>query len=486
MTQTIKIKRSTGSAAPSSLARGELAYSSGDNKLYIGDPSSSDDTATPLHINKGAIEALDSTVTDVFEIDSDNELAAKDAGTGDHMILWDDSEGKLIYTKGTGSFIPDNTIGTDELDVTGVGDVTKFLRSDGDGSFTWAVPQDDNVSVANLRNRLPQISDNVTIGDATDVTITTSGSLVVTGDLTVSGSTTTINTTELTIADNYVHLNSDLGDSVDPTETAGFQVNRGSQTDATLFWDETDNIWRAGIVTQNDADPILARDYTDGGGSHVITGNEDHFLMLDNGVPKKVAPSQVRVDDLVITNRIAESHLQNNSVSTDKIANGAVNNAKLGDGAVTTGKIKGSALLTSGETFADVDTQLMTAAAINDRIESFGYLTNVTEGAGIDVSSNGSTRTISVDLSELTDMTAAITKTQDELILLDNSQQRRKLISEIPLSAFNNDSGFTTNDGDITSIAITSGDGSISGVGTTSSGPASFDLEVATIDGGTY
>ena len=43
MSQTIKIKRSTGTAAPSSLANGELAYlqSAGNKKLYIGRPGGS-------------------------------------------------------------------------------------------------------------------------------------------------------------------------------------------------------------------------------------------------------------------------------------------------------------------------------------------------------------------------------------------------------------------------------------------------------------
>ncbi len=41
MSQTIQIKRSTGTAVPSSLASGELAYSfkSDTKKLYIGDGS---------------------------------------------------------------------------------------------------------------------------------------------------------------------------------------------------------------------------------------------------------------------------------------------------------------------------------------------------------------------------------------------------------------------------------------------------------------
>ena len=84
-----------------------------------------------------------------------------------------------------------------------------------------------------------------------------------------------------------------------------------------------------------------------------------------------------------------------------------------------------------------------------------GTVTDVTVGIGLDVSNSTTTPTISIDLSEFTDMTAAINSSQDELILLDNGAERRKLISEIPLSAFNNDSGFTTNAGDITGVDLT-------------------------------
>src|SRR6056300_2033658 len=39
MALTLQIKRSTGSTAPSSLADGELAYTHGNEKFYIGDGS---------------------------------------------------------------------------------------------------------------------------------------------------------------------------------------------------------------------------------------------------------------------------------------------------------------------------------------------------------------------------------------------------------------------------------------------------------------
>ena len=79
-------------------------------------------------------------------------------------------------------------------------------------------------------------------------------------------------------------------------------------------------------------------------------------------------------------------------------------------------------------------------------------LTEITLGAGLDSSATG----LSLDLSEFTDMTAAVVGSEDELILLDNGAERRKLISEITLSDFNNDlgnyGGWTGNVGDITAV----------------------------------
>lgn len=78
-------------------------------------------------------------------------------------------------------------------------------------------------------------------------------------------------------------------------------------------------------------------------------------------------------------------------------------------------------------------------------------VTSITVSAGTGLAGGGtitSTGTVglSVDLSELTDMTEAVNSAQDELIILDNGADKRKLISEIPLSAFNNDinTGATT------------------------------------------
>ena len=65
--------------------------------------------------------------------------------------------------------------------------------------------------------------------------------------------------------------------------------------------------------------------------------------------------------------------------------------------------------------------------------------------------SGNSTFAVTLDLSELADMTQTMIGT-DEFIVLDNGAERRKAANEIGLSIFNNDAGFTSNTGDITSV----------------------------------
>ncbi len=97
---------------------------------------------------------------------------------------------------------------------------------------------DVDVNIANLKARLPQISDSFTIGDATDVTVTTSGDLTVTGNLTVSGTTTTVNTATLDIEDNIITLNKNQTGTPATTLRSGIEVERGDTANAILQFNE--------------------------------------------------------------------------------------------------------------------------------------------------------------------------------------------------------------------------------------------------------
>jgi len=77
--------------------------------------------------------------------------------------------------------------------------------------------------------------DPATHGDET-------GTVVIEGDLTVKGTTTTVNSTTVEIGDNILKLNKDFSGST-PSADAGLEVERGTQTNAFIVWDESADRW---------------------------------------------------------------------------------------------------------------------------------------------------------------------------------------------------------------------------------------------------
>jgi hypothetical protein len=93
------------------------------------------------------------------------------------------------------------------------------------------------------------------------------------------------------------------------------------------------------------------------------------------------------------------------------------------------------------------------------------------------------TLTFALDFSELTDMTGDISGTT-EFILQNSNIESRKAASEIKLSAFNNDSGFTSNAGTVTSVGGGTGlSGTVTSTGNLDLDFNSLTLETALGDG---
>ena len=163
------------------------------------------------------------------------------------------------------------------------------------------------------------------------------------------------------------------------------------------------------------------------------TSDTNKFLVSDSGVLKYRTGAEV----------LADIGASSGSGTVESVA-------------VTVGTgldVSGSPITTTGTIDIDLD------------------LTELTLGAGLDSTTTG----LSLDLSEFTDMTAAMIGT-DEFIVLDNSAERKKAANEIGLSIFDNDAGFTTNTGTVTGTG-TSGRVAFwnSGSGITSDPDLTFD-----------
>jgi hypothetical protein len=173
-----------------------------------------------------------------------------DGGTETRIaVSYDDSSGKL-------GFLVDDMNYTLPLSASGTRGGVQIGYSTNAGTRNYAVQLDsekmyvnvpwtdnnDDVSNANLLTALAALesaggaaNQNITIGTDPGDTI------VITGNLTVSGTTTTLNTETVTIEDNIIVLNNNASGSA--TADAGIEIERGDDTNVSLFWDESEDAW---------------------------------------------------------------------------------------------------------------------------------------------------------------------------------------------------------------------------------------------------
>jgi len=172
--------------------------------------------------------------------------------------------------------------------------------------------------------------------------------LVVNGDLTVQGTTTTVNTEEVTLADNQIVLNSDYSGST-PSEDAGIVVNRDQAGNKSLLWDEADDKWSIGTET------FQANIFE---GDLIGSVFSDDRTMLVDGLNSKVTGP---VDTESVTNSegnlsvTADNYLTIDSVNNGQIEIGrfsGIGNVIIGnDSNQTDVSIDGNVIIKSSTTF---------------------------------------------------------------------------------------------------------------------------------------
>lgn len=264
MANTIRIKRSTSTAAPSTLAQAELAYSENSNKLFIGVGTGGAggsatsivaiggtgayttlDTAQTISGDKtfsGTVALAGATVTGLTtsSVSEGTNLYYTNARVRSALSV--DTTTGLSYNSTTGQIalasIPNSALANSSITINGVATplggsaTTTSITSGLGGTITLSGTAGEvdvvaNASTGTFTIGLPdsvQITSNLNVG----------GNAVITGNLTVNGTTTTLSSTEVVVADKNVVLANVASPSNATADGAGLTIKGAS--DKTFSW----------------------------------------------------------------------------------------------------------------------------------------------------------------------------------------------------------------------------------------------------------
>jgi len=244
MANTVQIKRhssNTTTAAPGTLANGELALNQADKKLYVG------------RHNNSSVEVFHlPTLQDITYGNGISGTVASGSNDNSSTIAVDVTDSNIFGTtsaKGIAQFHSDNfavssgvvtiktggvvgaEIAADAITGAKIADDAIDSEHYADGSIDTAHIGDNQVTAA-------KIEDNVALPG----NCSTTGTFTVGGNLTVNGTTSTVNSTVVTVDDPIFTLGGDTAPGSDDNKDRGieFRYHTGSAAKVGFFgWDDS-------------------------------------------------------------------------------------------------------------------------------------------------------------------------------------------------------------------------------------------------------
>ena len=329
----------SGSVTVTDLANATLTASIAADSVALGTDTTGNYVASVtsgsgLSITSGSIGEGSAVVIANDDKGSSQNIFKNVAVSGGETVVADSNDDTLTFAAGSGITLSAAT-STDTITVTNsdkgssqnifknivVGAVTVVADSNDDtltivgsnGVGVLANTSTDTVEIYNtgvtaLAGTTNEITvsgatGSITVGLATNPTV--AGNLTVTGNLTVNGSTTTLNTETLAVEDNLIVLNSNVTST--PSTNAGIEVERGTSTNASLYWDESADKWYVNDSTTSKAIALVGdatfntfATFTDGSNNAEPDSSSDTFTFTaGSGITVLISSAS---DSLTITN----------------------------------------------------------------------------------------------------------------------------------------------------------------------------------------
>jgi len=381
---------------------------------------------------------------------------------------FDDSTGKF-------TFIPEATNSSEVFSGTAgtiVADLEGDVTGNADTASAWATARTITLG--------DELSGNVSIDGSADVTLNASlAAAAITGLTDLAGAPDATN--------DFIMIYDASATALKKVNRTNFVSGLGAMSSFTVTAD-------SGTNQQVDDGETL--DIAGGTGLETVVGSA-------NTVTVSISAGGVDTTQLA-ADAVDGTKIADDAVDSEHLVDGSVDNVHLA-GNITFAKLDGGAYLTSAEAFSDSDTQLMTAKAINDRIESFGYST--TTGTVTSVATAGTVNGLTLTGGTITsagtitlggtladvavsNMAASAIQTGSEVGAAGGSisDDDTSLLTAAAVINFVEGKGYSTTTGTVTSITAGTGlsGGTITSTGTiaiTNGGVDTLQLAADAVDG---
>ena len=251
---TIQLKSSTVTSAPTSLARAEPAYSYASNTFFIGTADGTGAIAIggKFYIDQqqlafnhaNAAFGAANNATDTYVRNHANSAfihansAFASANNIDGINVTQNNSIASAFVHANAAFASANNI--DAVNVTQNNSIASaFVHAN--AAFSAANNATDTYVRNHANAAFTRANNSLDANNGGTIT----GDVIINANLFVNGTTTYVNTVNQLIGDNIITLNADLPQNGNPTQDAGFEVERGIQPNSSILFIESAAKWSA-------------------------------------------------------------------------------------------------------------------------------------------------------------------------------------------------------------------------------------------------